>query len=281
MRARRWRGGWRRTPPSGSCWKAWPQRFGLEARRERIEVYDNSHISGRNAYGAMIVAGPEGFTKNAYRKFSIDNPEVCTARRRLRHDARGADPPLLARAEGGPGARARGPGPIWCWSTAAPGSWACALEVFAELGVTDVALVGVAKGPDRDAGRERFFMPGREPFGLEPRDPVLYFLQRLRDEAHRFAIGAHRAKRSKQIAQSPLDEIPGIGAKRQEGPAAPLSARPRRSRGQGWKTFRRWTASAPRLPRRSMTTSIAAAKILHWKPRPGPSNPCCSICPTS
>jgi excinuclease ABC subunit C len=80
--------------------------------------------------------------------------------------------------------------------------------------VTDVAVVGVAKGPDRDAGRERFFLPGREPFGLEPKDPVLYFLQRLRDEAHRFAIGAHRAKRSKQIAQSPLDEIPGIGARR-------------------------------------------------------------------
>ncbi|HET6222718.1 MAG TPA: helix-hairpin-helix domain-containing protein, partial [Dongiaceae bacterium] len=94
------------------------------------------------------------------------------------------------------------------------GQLSSALEVFAELGVTDVAVVGVAKGPDRDAGRERFFMPGREPFSLEPKDPVLYYLQRLRDEAHRFVIGAHRARRSKQIVQSPLDEIAGIGARR-------------------------------------------------------------------
>jgi excinuclease ABC subunit C len=94
------------------------------------------------------------------------------------------------------------------------GQLAVAREVLEAFGITDIAIVGVAKGPDRDAGRERFFLPGREPFGLEPKDPALYFLQRLRDEAHRFAIGAHRAKRSKQIAQSPLDEIPGIGARR-------------------------------------------------------------------
>jgi excinuclease ABC subunit C len=187
--------------------------FGLEAAPERIEVYDNSHISGRNAYGAMIVAGPEGFTKGAYRKFTINNPsgaqpgddyammrEVLTRRfaRALKEDPereRGAWPDLVL-IDGG------------------AGQLAVALEVFAELGVTDVALVGVAKGPDRDAGRERFFLPGREPLSLEPKDPVLYFLQRLRDEAHRFAIGAHRAKRSKQIVQSPLDEIPGIGARR-------------------------------------------------------------------
>jgi len=187
--------------------------FGLEAAPERIEVYDNSHISGRNAYGAMIVAGPEGFIKGAYRKFTINNPsgaqpgddyammrEVLTRRfsRALKEDPereRGAWPDLVL-VDGG------------------AGQLAVALEVFAELGVTDVALVGVAKGPDRDAGRERFFLPGREPLSLEPKDPVLYFLQRLRDEAHRFAIGAHRAKRSKQIAQSPLDEIPGIGARR-------------------------------------------------------------------
>jgi excinuclease ABC subunit C len=187
--------------------------FGLEAAPERIEVYDNSHISGRNAYGAMIVAGPDGFTKGAYRKFTINNPEgaqpgddyammreVLTRRfsRALKEDPE----------------RERGSWPDLVLVDGGAGQLSSALEVFAELGVTDVAVVGVAKGPDRDAGRERFFLPGREPFGLEPKDPVLYFLQRLRDEAHRFAIGAHRAKRSKQIAQSPLDEIPGIGARR-------------------------------------------------------------------
>ncbi len=187
--------------------------FGLEAAPERIEVYDNSHISGRNAYGAMIVAGPDGFTKGAYRKFAIANPEsaqpgddyammreVLTRRfsRALKEDPE----------------RERGTWPDLVLVDGGAGQLSSALEVFAELGVTDVAVVGVAKGPDRDAGRERFFLPGREPFGLEPKDPVLYFLQRLRDEAHRFAIGAHRAKRSKQIAQSPLDEIPGIGARR-------------------------------------------------------------------
>jgi excinuclease ABC subunit C len=174
--------------------------FGLEAAPERIEVYDNSHISGRNAYGA-------------YRKFTINNPEgaqpgddyammreVLTRRfsRALKEDPE----------------RERGTWPDLVMVDGGAGQLSSALEVFAELGVTDVAVVGVAKGPDRDAGRERFFLPGREPFGLEPKDPVLYFLQRLRDEAHRFAIGAHRAKRSKQIAQSPLDEIPGIGARR-------------------------------------------------------------------
>jgi excinuclease ABC subunit C len=187
--------------------------FGLEATPERIEVYDNSHISGRNAYGAMIVAGPDGFAKGAYRKFTINNPagaqpgddyammrEVLTRRfsRALKEDPE----------------RERGTWPDLVLVDGGAGQLSIALEVFAELGVTDVAVVGVAKGPDRDAGRERFFLPGREPFGLEPKDPVLYFLQRLRDEAHRFAIGAHRAKRSKQIAQSPLDEIPGIGARR-------------------------------------------------------------------
>ncbi len=187
--------------------------FGLESAPERIEVYDNSHISGRNAYGAMIVAGPDGFIKGAYRKFAIANPagaqpgddyammrEVLTRRfsRALKEDPE----------------RERGTWPDLVLVDGGAGQLSVAIEVFAELGVTDVAVVGVAKGPDRDAGRERFFLPGREPLSLEPKDPVLYFLQRLRDEAHRFAIGAHRAKRSKQIAQSPLDEIPGIGARR-------------------------------------------------------------------
>jgi excinuclease ABC subunit C len=187
--------------------------FGLEGAPERIEVYDNSHISGRNAYGAMIVAGPDGFIKGAYRKFTINNPagaqpgddyammrEVLTRRfsRALKEDPE----------------RERGTWPDLVLVDGGAGQLSSALEVFAELGVTDVAVVGVAKGPDRDAGRERFFLPGRAPFALEPKDPVLYFLQRLRDEAHRFAIGAHRAKRSRQIAQSPLDEIPGVGARR-------------------------------------------------------------------
>ena len=187
--------------------------FGLEGPPERIEVYDNSHISGRSAYGAMIVAGPDGFIKGAYRKFTINNPagsepgddyammrEVLTRRfaRALKED---------------PG-RESGSWPDLVLIDGGAGQLSVALEVFAELGITDVAIVGIAKGPDRDAGCERFFLPGRAPFSLEPKDPVLYFLQRLRDEAHRFAIGAHRARRSKQIAQSPLDEIPGIGARR-------------------------------------------------------------------
>jgi excinuclease ABC subunit C len=190
------------------------QCFGLEGAPQRIEVYDNSHISGRNAYGAMIVAGADGFQKNAYRKFSID-PEGLTP---------GDDYAMMrqvltrrfSRALKEDPERDKGTWPDLVLVDGGAGQLGVALEVFAELGVTDVALVGVAKGPDRDAGRERFFMAGRDPFGLEPRDPVLYFLQRLRDEAHRFAIGAHRNKRSSQISQSPLDDIPGIGAKRKK-----------------------------------------------------------------
>jgi excinuclease ABC subunit C len=191
--------------------------FALESPPGRIEVYDNSHISGRNPYGVMIVAGPDGFVKNAYRKFAISgeaatNPtggddygmmrEVLTRRfaRALKEDPerdRGAWPDLVL-IDGG------------------QGQLNTALEVMAELGINDVTIAGIAKGPDRNAGRERFFVPGREPFSLDPRDPVLYFLQRLRDEAHRFAIGTHRAKRSKQIGQSLLDDVPGIGARRKK-----------------------------------------------------------------
>jgi excinuclease ABC subunit C len=187
--------------------------FGLEAPPERIEVYDNSHISGRNAYGAMIVAGPDGFIKGAYRKFTINNPagsepgdDYAMMREVLMR--------RFARALKEDPERERGSWPDLVLIDGGAGQLSTALEVFAELGITDVAIVGIAKGPDRDAGRERFFLPGRAPFTLEPKDPVLYFLQRLRDEAHRFAIGAHRARRSKQIAQSPLDEIPGVGARR-------------------------------------------------------------------
>ena len=184
--------------------------FGLDAAPTRIEVYDNSHISGRAAYGAMIAAGPDGMIKSAYRKFVVSDAtagddyammrEVLTRRfaRAMKEDpARGTWPDLVL-IDGG------------------AGHLSAALAVFADLGVSDVAVAAIAKGPERNAGRERFFLPGREPFGLEPRDPVLYFLQRLRDEAHRFAIGAHRAKRSKLIGSSPLDDVPGVGARRKK-----------------------------------------------------------------
>lgn len=189
--------------------------FGLEAPPQRIEVYDNSHIMGRHAVGAMIVAGPEGLRKNAYRKFNIRGEdiepgddygmmrEVLTRRfqRLLKEDAEdgnAADWPDLLLIDGG------------------KGQLAAVMQVMQELGVEDVPVVGIAKGPDRNAGREQFFLPGREPFMLEPRHPVLFFLQRLRDEAHRFAIGTHRTKRAKDQIRSPLDEIAGIGAARKK-----------------------------------------------------------------
>jgi excinuclease ABC subunit C len=186
--------------------------FDLDDPPERIEVYDNSHIQGSEAIGSMIVAGPEGLMKNAYRKFNIREAdtvpgddyammrEVLTRRfkRLIKEDpdrGRGAWPDLVL-IDGG------------------KGQLSTVQEVFTELGVTDVVLAAIAKGPERNAGRETFFVPGRQPFTLEPRDPVLYFLQRLRDEAHRFAIGTHRARRSKAIGRSTLDEVAGIGAKR-------------------------------------------------------------------
>jgi len=170
----------------------------------RIEVYDNSHIMGSNAYGVMIVAGPEGFNKAAYRKFAIRGPitpgddfammtEVLTRRFARALKDEDAEWPDLVLIDGG------------------AGQLSAARVVLEELGITDVKLVGVAKGPDRNAGREWFHMDGQEAFQLPPRDPVLYFLQRLRDEAHRFAITTHRAGRSKSLVQSELDEIPGIG----------------------------------------------------------------------
>jgi excinuclease ABC subunit C len=185
--------------------------FGMEAPPQRIEVYDNSHIMGTNALGGMIVAGPDGFEKSEYRKFNIKSTELTPGddyammrevltRRFARLVKEGDDPktkwPDLALIDGG------------------PGQLAVACQVFADLGVEDVQLVGISKGPDRDAGREHFYLPGKQPFRLEPKDPVLYYLQRLRDEAHRFAIGSHRKKRSKAIGASPLDEIAGIGAAR-------------------------------------------------------------------
>ncbi len=187
------------------------QVFNLDSPPNRIEVYDNSHISGTNAYGCMIVAGPEGFRKTAYRKFLIKAApapgddyammrEVLSRRfaRALKEDPdREAWPDLLL-IDGG------------------LGQLNAALDVLREMGIDDVPLAAIAKGPDRNAGRERFFMEDRDPFSLEPRDPVLYFLQRLRDEAHRFAIGTHRARRGKQLGKSAIDEIPGIGPRRKK-----------------------------------------------------------------
>ena len=185
--------------------------FALDGPPERIEIYDNSHIQGSAPIGAMVVAGPDGFIKNSYRKFNIKTEgaagddfammrEVLTRRfgRALREDPeRGEEHwPDLVLIDGG------------------QGQLEVARQVLTELGLEDIATVGIAKGPDRDAGRERFFVPGKPPFSLEPRDPVLYFLQRLRDEAHRFAIGTHRARRSADITRSALDEVPGIGSGR-------------------------------------------------------------------
>ena len=193
------------------------ERFSLPAPPERIEVFDNSHIQGAQAYGAMIVAGQQGFIKAQYRKFSIKSEkttagddygmmrEVLTRRfaRLQREEADGE--PTVADADGMP----RRPDLVLV--DGGHGQLAVAHAVMAELGVDDIPVIAVAKGPDRDAGRERFLMKGRDAIVLQPRDPVLYFLQRLRDEAHRFAIGVHRARRKQVIGQSPLDEIPGIG----------------------------------------------------------------------
>ncbi|HEY3800907.1 MAG TPA: excinuclease ABC subunit UvrC [Caulobacteraceae bacterium] len=188
------------------------ETFGLEASPERIEVYDNSHIMGTNAVGGMIVAGPEGFQKSQYRKFNIKSTELTPGddygmmkevlRRRFarlaKEEEAGENPirPDLVLIDGG------------------AGQLAATLEVMADLGVDDIAVVGVAKGPDRDAGLERFFMPGKPPFMLEPKSPVLYYLQRLRDEAHRFAIGTHRTRRAMEMRRNPLDEIEGVGPAR-------------------------------------------------------------------
>lgn len=198
--------------------------FGLETTPERIEVYDNSHIGGQAALGGMIVAGPEGFVKQAYRKFNIKDRtiepgddygmlrEVLTRRFRRLVDA------ATETGEQSPDAAARGRAqwPDLVLIDGGPGQLKVAEGVLAELGIADLPLVAIAKGPDRDAGREHFYQPGRSPFMLEPRHPVLYFLQRLRDEAHRFAIGSHRDRRSTAIGRSALDEIPGIGAKRKK-----------------------------------------------------------------
>ncbi|MSO93150.1 MAG: excinuclease ABC subunit UvrC [Rhodospirillales bacterium] len=206
----------------------------IEGPITRIEVYDNSHVSGTRAVGAMIVAGPEGFVKSAYRKFNIKGgkPKIRDAAVAA---APAADPPAdpqtftagddyammrevltrrFSRALKEDPARSNGGWPDLVLIDGGPGHLASALQTMRELAIDDVAVAAIAKGPDRNAGRERIYLPGREPLALEPRDPVLYFLERLRDEAHRFAIGAHRKRREKGLTRSILDEIPGIGGKR-------------------------------------------------------------------
>ena len=188
--------------------------FSLAATPERIEVYDNSHISGAHMVGAMIVAGPAGLMKTAYRKFNIKTADLAPG------DDYGAMREVLtrrfARAQKEDPERKLGQWPDLVLLDGGQGQLNAGLKVLADLGISDLCVAGIAKGPDRNAGREQFFMPGREPFMLPPSHPVLYFLQRLRDEAHRFAITAHRAKRSKAIGLSLLDEVTGIGAARKK-----------------------------------------------------------------
>ncbi|MGP2492430.1 excinuclease ABC subunit UvrC [Mesorhizobium sp. PUT5] len=202
------------------------ETFGLEKAPVRIEVYDNSHIMGTNAVGAMIVAGPEGFVKNQYRKFNIRSTDITPGddfgmmrevmerrfSRLVKEHGNGEAP------HDAPDDDMSNGFPAWpdvILIDGGQGQMTAVRKILVELGIEDrVAAIGVAKGQDRDAGRERFFVRGRDSFTLPVRDPVLYFVQRLRDEAHRFAIGSHRARRRKEMVRSPLDEIAGIGPAR-------------------------------------------------------------------
>ena len=186
---------------------------------KRIEVYDNSHIQGTNAVGAMIVAGPDGFVKNQYRKFNIKSEGITPGddfammREVLeRRFKRLINPPEDASTKAKDDDFPQWPDLVII--DGGRGQLNAVREIFASLGLTQVSLMSVAKGPDRDAGRETLFMPEREAIKLEPRDPVLYFIQRLRDEAHRFVIGSHRKLRKKDIREAGLQEIPGIGPSR-------------------------------------------------------------------
>lgn len=188
--------------------------FDLDAPPCRIEVYDNSHISGTSALGAMIVSGPEGFEKGSYRKFNIKSTDLAPGddfgmmrevmmrrfKRQLKEDPDRSAPtwPDLMLIDGG------------------KGQLSAVMEVLEELSLTDIPVVSIAKGPDRNAGREDFYMQGKAPFKLPPNDPVLYFLQRLRDESHRFVIGSHRNRRSKKLHKSLLDDLPNVGAARKK-----------------------------------------------------------------
>jgi excinuclease ABC subunit C len=223
------------------------QRALLRALREtlalpsmplRIEVYDNSHIQGSNAVGAMIVAGPEGFHKNQYRKFNIRSSDLAPGddfgmlrevlMRRFKRLIKEAPrppsaptPPCGPQSDGEAMVRAEAdepdapsPWPSLVIIDGGRGQLGAAQEILALLGIADLPLMAVAKGPDRNAGQETIFLPGREPLKLKPRDPVLYFIQRLRDEAHRYAIGSHRQRRRRDIREAGLQEIHGIGPSR-------------------------------------------------------------------
>ena len=188
------------------------EAFGLDGAPERIEVYDNSHIMGTNAVGGMIVAGPEGFLKSQYRKFNIRSQSLTPG------DDFGMMREVLTRrfsrlAREDPD-RQSGAWPDLVLIDGGAGQVAAACAALQELGIDEVAVIGVAKGVDRDAGKEEFHRPGKPPTALGHRDPVLYFVQRLRDEAHRFAIGAHRTRRAAQTRATPLDDVPGVGAAR-------------------------------------------------------------------
>ncbi|MEG9504349.1 MAG: excinuclease ABC subunit UvrC, partial [Methylorubrum extorquens] len=227
------------TASQGKLLTALGQAFGLDKPPRRVEVYDNSHISGTAAVGGMIVAGPTGFMKTHYRTFNIKSEElspgddfgmmreVLTRRfkrlakeaPRIPREGEAGEPqapekavPAVAEVQDDPDAFPAWPDLVLIDGGA--GQLEAARASLAEIGVTGVPLIGIAKGRDRDAGRETFFVPGRSPFKLPPRDPVLYFVQRLRDEAHRFAIGTHRARRKREMTKNPLDEIAGIGPTR-------------------------------------------------------------------
>ena len=210
--------------------------FALAGPPRRIEVYDNSHIQGSNAVGAMIVAGPEGFRKNQYRKFNIRTADLAPGDdfgmmrevlgrrfKRLMNEAPRGMPGAMSPAAqagvpldvaGGPEGEDDSPWPDLVIIDGGRGQLTAAQETLTSLGIIDVPLVAIAKGADRDAGMETFLLPGRDPFKLRPRDPVLYFVERLRDEAHRFAVGSHRIRRRRDLREAGLQEIPGIGPTR-------------------------------------------------------------------
>jgi excinuclease ABC subunit C len=191
--------------------------FGLEAAPERVEIYDNSHIQGQHAVGGMVVAGPEGFNKAAYRKFNIRDDGIEAVKggddfammRQVIHRR-------FKRALKEDPDRASGNWPNLLLIDGGKGQLSSVLEIMDDLGVSDITVVAISKGPDRNAGREQFHMRGRDSFTLSPQASAMHFLQRLRDEAHRWAIGTHRAKRQKTELTSPLDGVPGIGPKRKK-----------------------------------------------------------------
>ncbi|UCI32824.1 excinuclease ABC subunit UvrC [Mesorhizobium sp. B4-1-4] len=218
------------TSTQGRLLAGFAETFGLAKPPVRIEVYDNSHIMGTNAVGAMVVAGPEGFVKNQYRKFNIRSTEITPGddfgmmrevmeRRfsRLLKEHGDAVADNAAADEAGDDIEEDISGSFPAWPDVilidgGQGQMTAVRKILSDLGIEDrVMAIGIAKGQDRDAGRERFFVKGRDSFSLPVRDPVLYFVQRLRDEVHRFAIGSHRARRKKEMVKSPLDEISGIG----------------------------------------------------------------------